>query len=692
MANFITRSLWGKQVAGFLILTLIPVIVVGYLSFEHARKSLEQAAFQQLIESREVKSGALLRSLQETMSNVKFLAGLPAVRTAFRDLEAYFKYQEYVAHNESSPTVSVDLDSEVYRNIATAISPVFDKWLSLYAKSSPSEDLLIVVGGPAGRVLYTQRKLSDLGASLSGGPLQDSGLEKLWKKVLKTKQPALVDFSEYQPSGGPAAFMGVPMTSESGEVSGIIAARLGSAHLTEIMAVSEAMGQTGQTYLVGQDLLMRSNSRFDKESSVLRHKANPDAVAAAFKGQHGSRTIRNRAGENVFVAYAPVGISKDPELGADFDWAVVAEMSEREAIAPALTLRWRVALTLVCVGLIVVVAALWLARSLTRPIIALAHHAKVVSQGDLSTRLRERQRADEIGSLAEAFDEMQQTLRKQNREILDGVHVLSAASAEISATVAGLSDRTAQTSSAVTETATTVEEVRQAARLASEKAKIVAHTYHEAEEVSQSGRKAIEDAVQTMRLVRDQMESIGQTVVRLSEHSATIGDIITAVKDLADQSNLLAVNASIEAARAGERGKGFAVVAQEIKALADQSKEATEQVRTILEDTRKWISAVVMATEQGSRAVEAGVRESISAGESIEKLSESVEESVEAASIIEATSEQQFAGVGQVSTAIASIEDSLHQQVEHTSQLEDAAGRLTELGEQLKDLVERYKL
>ena len=111
-----------------------------------------------------------------------------------------------------------------------------------------------------------------------------------------------------------------------------------------------------------------------------------------------------------------------------------------------------------------------------------------------------------------------------------------------------------------------------------------------------------------MNLIKTQMESIGETVVRLSDQSRAIEDIIASVQDLADQSNLLAVNASIEAARAGDQGKGFAVVAHEIKTLADQSKEATEHIRTILDDTRKWVSAAVMATEQGGKAVEAGLQ------------------------------------------------------------------------------------
>jgi methyl-accepting chemotaxis protein len=195
-----------------------------------------------------------------------------------------------------------------------------------------------------------------------------------------------------------------------------------------------------------------------------------------------------------------------------------------------------------------------------------------------------------------------------------------------------------------------------------------------------------------MRRIKEQMSSIGETVVRLSEHSRRIEEIMAAVQDLADQSNLLAVNASIEAARVGEQGKGFAVVAREIKDLADQSREATDQVRSILGETREWVSAVVMAAESGIKAVEAGVNQSIVAGESIEKLYASVEGSARAAIEIQSMSDQQSLAIDQVSGGMSNIEIAMRNNVSSTSQLEGAARRLADLGGQLKELVERYRI
>jgi methyl-accepting chemotaxis protein len=188
------------------------------------------------------------------------------------------------------------------------------------------------------------------------------------------------------------------------------------------------------------------------------------------------------------------------------------------------------------------------------------------------------------------------------------------------------------------------------------------------------------------------MESIADSMVRLSDQTQTIGQVVTTVEDLAVQSNLLAVNAAIEAAKAGEQGKGFAVVAQEVRTLAEQSKQATTQVRGILADIQKATNAAVMATEQGSKAVEAGVKQFGQAGESIQALSNSVTEAAHAATQIAASSQQQLVGVDQVASAMENIKQASVQSVSSAKQLEAAAYNLKELGHKLKLQVDRYKV
>jgi len=187
------------------------------------------------------------------------------------------------------------------------------------------------------------------------------------------------------------------------------------------------------------------------------------------------------------------------------------------------------------------------------------------------------------------------------------------------------------------------------------------------------------------------MEAIAQTIVHLSEQGQSIGGIIASVTDLADQSNLLAVNAAIEAARAGEQGRGFAVVASEIKSLAEQSKQATAQIRGILNEVQKATGAAVMATEQGSKAVEAGVKQSAQAGDAIQALAESSAEAAQTAVQIVASSSQQVVGMDQIGIAMESINQAGNQTAASMRQAETAAQNLHELGLKLKGLVELYK-
>ena len=329
-------------------------------------------------------------------------------------------------------------------------------------------------------------------------------------------------------------------------------------------------------------------------------------------------------------------------------------------------------------------------RSITRPLAEAVDLAKAIAAGNLSRTL-ESKGDDEVGTLSQALNQMVESLRDNLRKTAEGARTLASSAAQISTSVAQIATSATETSSSITETVSTVEELLQTARLTAEKARNVAQSAHFAVQTSNEGEKAIEETVNKMSTIRVEMESIGETVQRLNEQSQSIEDIIDSVRDLADQSNLLAVNASIEAAKAGEQGKGFAVVAGEIKSLADRSREATEQVRGILEDTRKWIGAVVMATEQGNKAVAAGVKQSKLAGESIRALGKNVLDSADAATVIQSSNEQQTVGVDQVSNAIAYIDQAMRQNVSGVTQLEEAARQISDLGISLKELVERYK-
>jgi len=279
-----------------------------------------------------------------------------------------------------------------------------------------------------------------------------------------------------------------------------------------------------------------------------------------------------------------------------------------------------------------------------------------------------------------------------NNELFQGVNVLSAASTEILSVTAQLSSTTAETASAVNETSATVEEVRKTTEVTNLKAKNVTDKGQAVSQVVMNGQMSVEEIYNGMREISAQMESIGSNVVKLSEQSQAIGEIIVSVSDIAEQSNLLAVNASIEAAKAGEFGKGFGVVAQEIKLLAEQSKQATGNIRMILTDIQRGISATVISTEHGNKTVSAGIKLTTDAKEAISTLSQSIADAQRASVQIVASSQEQVVGMDQISIAMENIRTAAQNNLEITRQVEKTANDLHKLGINLKEITERFKL
>jgi methyl-accepting chemotaxis protein len=319
----------------------------------------------------------------------------------------------------------------------------------------------------------------------------------------------------------------------------------------------------------------------------------------------------------------------------------------------------------------------------------MARLAEQISDGDLTVDVKPKSDKDVLGK---AFAVMVEKFRRIIGEMQESISVLSSSAQQIVATTTQVASAATETATAVTETTTTVEEVKQTAQLATQKAKFVSESAQRATQISESGKKSAADSIEAMKQIREQMESIAESIVRLSEQGQAIGEIMLTVNDLAEQSNLLAVNASIEAAKAGEHGKGFGVVAQEVRNLAEQSKQATIQVRGILSDIQKATNAAVMVTEQASKAVEAGVKQSVQAGESVQKLGDSIAEAAQAATQIAASSQQQMVGMDQVVQAMENIKTASTQNVASTKQTETAARNIGELGRKLEELVALYKV
>lgn len=314
--------------------------------------------------------------------------------------------------------------------------------------------------------------------------------------------------------------------------------------------------------------------------------------------------------------------------------------------------------------------------------------AQRIATGDLTVQVALQSERDELGR---AFATMVENLRELNRQVSEGVGVLGSSTSAILSGTTQVAAGASQAAAVIGQTAVTLDEVKQTAMVSTQKARHVSDAAHRAAQVSQTGRRAVAQTIEGMQQIRGQMETIADSILRLSDQTQAIGEIIASVNDLSEQSNLLAVNAAIEAAKAGEHGVGFAVVALEVKSLAAQSRQATAQVRSILGDIQKATSNAVVAAEQGAKVVDAGARQSKDAGEAIQRLADSISESAAAASQIAVSAQQQLVGMDQLAQAMGNIKTATAQNMDSTRQAERAAHQLHELGQRLKVMVARYR-
>ncbi len=444
-----------------------------------------------------------------------------------------------------------------------------------------------------------------------------------------------------------------------------------SGKLKVISNNGKLVGVTGSPNLVGRSIKMGQNHKdYEKDLSIIQ------------KGKEERRFV-----DDNLEIFTPLRIGK-----TETPWSINVLVPEDKVTAVATKSMWKmIVIGAICADLALVVLLIITMR-IVQPIKEITKLATEIGKGNLKVDIPSEYRSDELGVLMESFKSMLENLRGQLQHIMKSVVTLNLSSKEISVSGTQLVSSSTETLTSVEETTTTVEEVKQIAKEAKKKAKNISDSAQKAAQISGEGRKAVDETIERMGLIRDQMLSIDDSIMRLSEQVQSISEIIGTVDDLADQSNLLAVNAAIEATKAGEQGKGFTVVAQEIRVLADQSKQATDKVRTILTDIQKARDTAVMATEKGAKAVEAGVEQSRKAGESILELANSVDEAAQAGVVIATSTQEQSVGMDQIANAMQHVKEATSQNVDASKKLEDTAKSLSKMGKDLEELTKGYKV
>lgn len=313
-----------------------------------------------------------------------------------------------------------------------------------------------------------------------------------------------------------------------------------------------------------------------------------------------------------------------------------------------------------------------------------------IAKGDLSVRLDVKGSGD-LAELGNILNHMTQELS----EIASGVNNVSTSMRSTSKQLQGVvQDQSASASeqaSAINETTTALEQIRATSKQTLAEVQRMGDSAARAEEESSHGMQAVNKAVEGVREIQREMKGIADTIVTLNEHTQQISEIITVVRNLAQQSKMLALNASIEAAKAGEAGKGFAVVAAEVKDLAEQSQQSTSQIQNILQDIRYSTDRSVMATEEGTKGAEKGLELVERAGEAMHALVDVVSQTAVSSNQIVAATRQETEGITQVTNAMGEINVVITSLVNSMEKTRDASAQVERLASRLSDSISVYK-
>jgi methyl-accepting chemotaxis protein len=570
---------------------------------------------------------------------------------------------------------------------------------------------IFLVHPQTGKIVYSVFKELDYGTSLLNGPYAQTNFGEAFRRANAANSAdtfVITDLEQYFPSyEAPAGFVASPIFKGREKV-GVLIFQFPLDSLNAIMTERSGMGKTGETYLVGNDMLMRSDSFLDPDNhSVVASFRHPDkgkvdtkACRSALKGNTEEKIITDYNGNLVLSAYTPL----------EFDglhWALLAEIDEAEAFAAVKALQW-VTMIVGLVGIAgIVTLALLITRAIVRPVQGVVDSLTDLAQGegDLTTRLTVSSH-DEIGRLAKRFNEFMDKLQAMITDITKGVETLSSSSTELSAISQQMSANAEQTSGKSNTVASAAEEMSanmgsvSAAMeqtstntgMVSSAAEEMTATINEIAKNAENARSISDQAVTQTRDAGEQMSSLG--------HAAqAIGKVTETITEISEQTNLLALNATIEAARAGEAGKGFAVVANEIKELAKQTATATLDIKQQIDGIQISTGSTVKGIEQIGQVIDnvneivstiatAVEEQSVSTREIADNISQvssgigEVNENVAQSSHVAADITKEITEVNQASDEIASS----------SSQVRMSAEELSELAEQLNEMVGRFKI